>query len=349
MKKNILASWSIPCALIGLISLSTSCSKSPLTTTSSLPAIGTASYPEVPSPLQNGQTSNGTAASLVFDQRFSGATTTVEIAEWSGISTYGEHNTIGIAVGDGFVMVGGGAHILDPNGNQGNVDALLTAAYPVGDGSFTTYYASDKDQFTQYFSEVEVYVIGIKLYGPGGTVIPTSAIIPHLYWGSITSQIADYPSISLSLPSQYYNRILSAGAMDDYGSGYGNLLTESDWTGTYTTATGKDQHSPDKCDIIDNVIAIDNSPIAGFGTLNVVNASQTTNNVNHLQEISVAPPSGYGITGVGGHATWSGYGRMLYDMYATNWNQAIVGSKDQQTPDESGMTTVEVSAIQPAQ
>lgn len=348
MKKS-LASWSIPCALIGLIGLSASCSKSPLTPQSSLPPVGTASYPEVPSSLQPGQTSNGSAEEIVFDQTIYGATTSVEVTEWSAISTYGEHNTVGLAVPGGYVMVGGGAHILDPNGNQANVDALLTAAYPVGDGQFTTYYASDKDQFTQYFSEVQAYVIGIKLFGPGGTVIPTSAVIPHLYLTSVTSQVADYPSISLSIPSQYYNRILSAGAMDDYGTGYGNLITESDWTGTGTTASGKDQHSPDKCDIINNVIAIDNSPIAGFGTLNVINASQSTNNVNHLQTISVAAPSGWALTGVGGHTTWSGYGRMLYDMYAPFYDQAIVGSKDQQTPDVSGVTTVELSAIQPAQ
>jgi|GEM_PF-3451381 hypothetical protein len=350
MKPKSLAVWGVSLTLIGLIALATGCTKSPSALkATTLPPIGVTSDQEATS-IPNG-TSTGTGYQVIFDQYIYGATTTAEVTEWAAYVGPAEHNTVEIAVENGYVCVGGGAHTVDPNGNQANVDALLTAAYPVvGDGYYSSFVASNKDQFTQYFSYLYVYVIGLKLYGPGGTVIPTSAITPHLYETYDLSTAAHYPTVSEGVPSQYANRILSGGAFDDYGSGYGNLITECDWTlPATTTAAGKDQHSPDVCSIYDFVIAIDNNPIAGFGNLNVAYNSATIPNSTHLQSLGVAVAPGYGLTGVGGKTTWTGYGRMLYDLYAPSSSQIVVGSKDQQTPDISGNISGIVSGVQPAQ
>lgn len=348
MKPKSLSAWGVPLTLIGLIALSAGCGKSPLTPSTTLPPIGaTTADPQLGS-IPLGSTT-GTGYQVIYDNKISGATTTVEVTEW-GAYVYGEHNTVEIAVEPGYVMVGGGAQTQDPNGNPAKVDGMLTAAYPVADGTYSTYVASNKDQagYT-YFSNLWVYVIGIKLYGPGGTVIPTTDVTPHLYTSYALSNPADWPTITLGVGSQYYNRILSGGALDDYGTGYGNLLTEDDWSNTLTTAAGKDQHKADVCSIYDFVIAMDNNPITGFGNLNVDYFSATTSISSDLQTIGIQVPNGWGITGVGGKSTWSGYGRLLYNMYAQTASQAIISSKDDQTVDISGTVGGIVSAVQPAQ
>jgi hypothetical protein len=127
------------------------------------------------------------------------------------------------------------------------------------------------------------------------------------------------------------------------------MLTEADWGAYSTTASGKDQHKADVCDIYGFVIAIDNNPISGFGTLSVQTVSNTINVVNHLQSVSQSIPGGWAVTGVGAKATWTGYGRLLYNMYAPSASQVVAASKDVQTSDVSGTVEVMASCVQPNQ
>jgi hypothetical protein len=331
--------------LVGLAALAPSCSKNAKSLeTTPLSPITTAD-PSAPSvPLG---TSTGAGYAQVFDEVIHGASTSIEITEWAAF-TSGEHNQVAIAVEPGYVMVGGGAQTADPGGNPNNVDAVLTAAYPVNDGTFSTYVADNKDHGNIFYtSDLYAYVIGMKLIGPGGVVVPTSTLIPHMYMTSAQSISADHPIESISTPSGI--RILSGGALDDYTTGYGNLLVEDDWTTSSTTASGKDQKVADVCPIDDYLLGIDNNSIAGFGTLNVQNFSAFNNVTNHLQTITVTIPSGWGVTGVGGKSTYSGYGRLLYNMYAQSATQVVVSTKDQDVNDVSGTISVIASAVQPAQ
>lgn len=333
-------------AFVGLTALSTSCSKSIKSLDSPQLSPITASDPQLPS-IPYG-TSTGEGYAEVWDKVINGATTSVEVTEWQAF-VYGERNQIEIAVEPGYVMVGGGAQTVDPNGNPANVDAVLTAAYPVNDGTFSTYVAANKDHGgIFYYSDLYVYVIGIKLLS-GGTAIPTSAITPHLTLQDAESISANHPTYTIGVPAGNVNRILSGGALDDYGSGYGNLLVENDWTSNSSTASGKDQKEADPSQIWDYCLSIDNNYISGFGYLNVTNYTGLNDVTTRLSTVAITVPSGWGITGVGGKSTYTGYGRLLYNMYAPSTSQVIISTKDQDVQDISGTVSGIVSAIQPAQ
>ena len=336
-------------AIIGL-ALATGCAKNANAPTGpTLPPVVT---PDPQPPTQPYGTSSGEGYAEVWDEMINGATTSVEVTEWGGW-TYGEHNQVETAVGDDtYVMVGGGSQTSDPNGNPAAVDAVLTADYPLNDGTFSTFVADNKDHGNIFYnSDLYTYVIGIRLYGPGHTLIPRSTLLSHMYLVDAESISAEHPSETISVPSQYDNRILSGGALDDYGSGYGNLLVEDDWNTTSTTASGKDQKVVDYSQIYDFALAIDNNPIAGFGTLNVAYFSGFDNITTDLQTLTITVNPGWGITGVGGLSTYNsgGYGRLLYNMWAPSTSQVLISTKDQDVDDAHGTISGIVSAIQPAQ
>jgi hypothetical protein len=190
----------------------------------------------------------------------------------------------------------------------------------------------------------------MKLYGPGGTPIPRSAIIPHLYMASAESAPADHPSESISVPSGY--RILSGGAFDDYGSGQGNLLVEDDWdTANNTTiASGKDHIVADVCPIFDYALAIDNNPISGFGLLKDTTLEVSVPVTTHLQSTGIGfPGGGWAPCGIGAKSTYTGAGRLLYEMYYQDASGVTFSSKDQVDSDISGTLSGIITFVKPAQ
>ncbi len=87
--------------------------------------------------------------------------------DWSGQietvivkkSTYGRHNEVSVSVPEGYVLIGGGAEILDctPKG------ALLTGSYP--SSRLTTWTATSKDHIKSQNHTLAVYAIGMKIQG----------------------------------------------------------------------------------------------------------------------------------------------------------------------------------------
>jgi hypothetical protein len=342
-------SLSLTGACLALAVLAASCSKNLKTLqTPTLPPIaGGAGSDGIISSLPYGSTT-GTDRQLIWDQTISGATTSVEVAVW-GAYSYGEINTVEISVDSGFVMVGGSASIQAPPGGNPTINSLLTASWPVDDGTYMSYYAANKDHDQVYFSDLYAYVVGIKLYGPGHTLIPMSTITSHMYLAEGEGGPADHRTKTITVPSAYTSRILSGGAFDDYGTGPGNLLTEADWNTTSTTASGKDHIQVDVCPIYDEVLAMDNNPITGFGLINITNFSGSADITEHSQSLSINVGAGWLPIGVGAQSTYTGQGRMLYEMFCNNPTYAVVASKDQVNSDISGTLSGIVSAIQPAQ
>ena len=280
----------------------------------------------------------------------------MEVTEWVSETGPAEHNITTTTVDPGYVMVGGGAQVVDPNGNPNAVDAVLTAAFPIGDGTFSTYMAADKDQGgITYYSYCYSYVIGIKLYNQSGAALPTSSIIPHLVIDSVVSAVADHPAVSLYVPSGY--ELLSGGAFDNYGSGYGNCLTRNDYNATeqYANAGGKDQKEADPAAITCYVLAYDGQPISGYTGTNGTNGTIQVNYAagyiavsSDLQGLTVFTTGNSAVAGLGGYSTYTGYGRLLYGVYAYSATASEFQSKDQDVTDISGALQGSVTTITPA-
>ncbi|TDX01175.1 hypothetical protein [Dinghuibacter silviterrae] len=290
----------------------------------------------------------GTNRSEVWDITLPATATSgaMEVTEWVSYQ-YGEINLgVTTSVDPGYVMVGGGAQVRDPNNTPNNVDAVLTAAYPVPDGNFATYAASDKDHGGIFYnSDLYVYVIGIKLFSQSGTVIPTSSITNNLAIISGTSGSAEHPFITLPVTSGY--TLISGGAQDNYGTGYGNLLTENNYDDGASYAGGKDQKEPDPCTITAYALEWNNQPIPGYGSflLTYQNGQAIVN--QRLMSLSVGALGGCAVAGVGGVSTYTGYGRLLYGVYSPAYNVGEFQSKDQDVSDISGALGGVVTSIAP--
>src|SRR5665213_835455 len=74
------------------------------------------------------------------------------------------HDSLKVSVDPGFVLVGGGAHITNDYNTDAGVDADLVSAYPVDDGTFTTYAANSADHLDHYSHRLWVYAIGMKWF-----------------------------------------------------------------------------------------------------------------------------------------------------------------------------------------
>ena len=271
----------------------------------------------------------------------------MEVTEWVS-SVTGEVNTnITTTLPAGFVMVGGGAQVQDPGGNPANVDAILTASYPVNNGAFNTWAASNKDHGGIFYtSDLFVYVIGIKLFDKTtGAALDPSVVIPHLSIFTNTSGVTNHPSATASVPSGAWT-VLSSGAQDNY-TGYGNLLVENDYSNSQAFATGKDQKEADPASITAYALAYDNQPIGNFGTIYISYNHGSTPVTTHLQGLFVTILSNYAVAGVGGLSTYTGYGRLLYGTYSATSTSGQFQSKDQDVSDVSGTLSGVVTYIAP--
>lgn len=281
----------------------------------------------------------------------------MEVTEWVSETGPGDINVTTTSVDPGYVMVGGGGQVVDPNGNPSAVDAVLTDASPLDDGSFSTFAAADKDHGgIVYLSYCYAYVIGIKLFEPSGAAVPTANIISHLtiYANQVPGPDqpgVDHPVATIDVPST--NKIISVGAQDNYGSGYGNLLTEDYYTSSgLATAAGKDQKVADPCSITCYAIAYDGGPISGYGpnsagTLSLSYVSSSVAVTQHLQGLSAFIPSTSAVAGVGAVSTYTGYGRLLYGVYSATATSGQFQSKDQDVSDISGALGGIVTGIAP--
>ena len=158
-----------------------------------------------------------------------------EVAHSSATGNQGEHPSAEVALCEGFVakdgvLVGGGAAVVDGPGS----DKMLTSSYPK---NATTWAAAATDPQNSNPAKITVYAVGLRCLVEG---IKIEVKTNHLQ-----SRREAHPS-QLCSPNQGFT-LTGGGALVDYGTGPGNLLTSSYPENERTwAASSKDQklHSP---------------------------------------------------------------------------------------------------------
>lgn len=263
------------------------------------------------------------------------ATGRVEIAIWVSVFE-GQHVSGQVSVDPGYVLVGGGADITNLNGNHTGVNALLTAAYPVNDGSFSTFAAESKDHVHSYYHHLNVYAIGMRLLDASGNPLSDSYVRSFMSLNQATSSSSQRPEARATCPSGY--KILSGGGKINW-SGAGNLLVISNPTSPALddawVASGKDHVFASPATIDAYVLSI-NPDIPGFGRLAFELRRTSAAAYNHTVEVTNFATDGWIITGVGAHSYYFGQGRLLYSMYPISVSQVFAASKDHVNDDYRG-------------
>jgi hypothetical protein len=248
-------------------------------------------------------------------------------------------------------MIGGGAQVTNFSNTNVGVNALLTAAYPVNDGTFTTYGAASKDHQQLYNHRLWVYAIGLRIWGctsnckvPG--LFTTTEIINGLNMSTVTSSPAtSYPTAVVTVPAGY--TALSGGAFIHW-TGQGNLLVENGFPGIGVLAsTGKDQVVVSPATITSYCLSY--KSLQDCGSLSIQNVTNSALITQHAQSISQAADPGYLISGVAGLSFFDpgGFGRLLFAMYPNNSTSATVSSKDQGSTDIGGSLDITITEIKP--
>jgi hypothetical protein len=253
------------------------------------------------------------------------ATGRVEVAIWREVFE-GQHVSGQVSVDPGYVLVGGGADITNSSNDHTGVNALLTAAYPVNDGSFSTFAAASKDHEQAYYHKLWVYVIGMRLLDAAGNPLSDSYVRSFMNLNEVTSTFGSYPGAYAPCPTNY--KMLSGGAKINW-SGAGNLLQGSMTWGNYNWyAGGKDHRFISRATANSYIISI-NPDIPGFGKLVTEVKTKWVNiTPSHTVDVTDTAPAGYIVTGVGAYAHYSDQGRMLYSVYPPGVTQAYAASKD---------------------
>lgn len=283
-----------------------------------------------------GSTARLSSATLIansFD--YSG---TVEVSIWADYID-GYHNHAEVSVDPGFVLIGGGARVTNFSNTSSGVEALLTSEYPKDDGTFSTFVADSKDHKNPYNHRLWVYAIGMRLYS-SGTPLSESTVESYMNINKSISATAPHPSTDVTSPTGYTE--LSGGSKVNYTS-YGSLLTQSGIPmnlsiGQDAQASSKDQYYSDPSTIESYSLSID-PVISGFGTLEITRryASRSISSSGRATLItSVFPTGGWVLSGIGAYSEYTGYGRLLYEMYPANATDVFVSSKDHIVPDASG-------------
>jgi hypothetical protein len=264
----------------------------------------------------------------------------IESYAFVGISLPAAHPEAQVWLPPGYTLTGGGAFDLwQGNGN------LLTASYPIRqseDGPYNGWAAAGKDHIEPESAVLAVYAIGIKITNNGQPVSIQQQV------ASATGPTVAHPEVTVNLPDGWIGT--GGGAIDNYGSGAGNMLTASypvltngkvtGWTGM-----GKDHIQADPSTITAFVIGIQVPTITL--DVDVVSATGTT---AAYPVASVSAPAGNTVVGGGAIDNYgSGAGNMLTATYPlisrsdgalTGWSAA---GKDQTQSDPSSITVYVVT------
>jgi hypothetical protein len=271
----------------------------------------------------------------------------IEVAIWRE-SFEGQHVSGQVSVDPGYVLIGGGADITNLSDNHTGVNALLTAYYPVNDGSFSTFAAESKDHIQAYYHRLWVYAIGMRLLDANGNPLSDSYVRSFMSLNQATSSSSEYPTAWATCPTGY--KILSGGAKINW-SGAGNLLVAS---GPITNANGDlfDQWNVSSKDhrfvspaTIDAYIVSINPDIPGFGRLAAALKMPIYGAFSHNLEVFDNPPAGWVVSGVGAISYYQGQGRMLFSVYPQSVTQAYAASKDHVVDDFSGALRLNLICI----
>jgi len=277
----------------------------------------------------------------------------IEVAVW-GDSVDGRLNTMQVAVDAGFVMIGGGAQVTNFSNTNVGVNALLTAAYPINDGTFTKYAAASKDHQQIYSHRLWVYVIGLKIYSCDTdkceVTLTPAQIIASLNITEVTSSPAAHFPSAIAIPPTGYTP-LSGGAFIHW-TDQGNLLVvDGIQQGGGLGSAGKDQQVSSPATITAYCLSIRNPIFCGAFPY-PLNVSTKSNQViinQHAQSVSYTTDAGHLLSGVSGASEFAvgGNGRLLFAMYPQNSTSATVSSKDQGATDISGNLVITIFQISP--
>lgn len=260
----------------------------------------------------------------------------LEVAVWAE-SADGNHPHAEVAVDPGFVLIGGGARVSNFSNTSFGVNALLTAAYPKDDGTFSTYAADSKDHIQSYSHRLWVYAIGMRMYDASMIPLDASYVKTYMNISKTVSSSSQFPTATACPPSGYTT--LSGGAKINW-SGEGNLLVQSGWPSSYPClfAKGKDHKKVSPATIESYVVSISNT-IPEFGPLEFA-SHQGGHSSNPYQQESITlqathPFTGnYLVAGVGARTDYIGWGRLLFEMYPVNATSIKVSDKDHIDPDQ---------------
>ena len=279
-----------------------------------------------------------------FAQEFTDASGEVIVRVYTGPWVYGQHNTTEVSVDTDYVLVGGGAMIsqwANPDDLLGQPGALLTASYP--NSNLTTWHAKSKDHGTPYPHYLRAYAIGLRLSGVSSVQLRSyMTILPATSTGH-------HPTAVVSLPAGYL--LVGGGARANGTPQRGLLLTASYPSSAHEwRASAKDHHFSEIGSVDSFVIGIQQS-IPGFGVLSVVQNNAATFVPTSYGVATVQAPTGWVMSSVGGHAEYTGPGRLLTDLFpwepSSNRLGAKVISKDHLGPyNTAGYTYAYTVSIQ---
>jgi hypothetical protein len=133
------------------------------------------------------------------------------------------HSAASVAVGAGYVLTGGGAQPIPaiPGGNGSFL--FLSMPTNVAGGTNNGWSVQSKDHGVSDHANITAYAIGIKP-AVAGVTTPTVNVIP-----SAPSAAANYPAAQAtgfnSIHAGLNCTLTGGGANDNWGNGYGNMLT----------------------------------------------------------------------------------------------------------------------------
>lgn len=304
--------------------------------------------------------------------------TKIEVKIWAD-QIWGEHsNYLEVPVDDDFVVIGGGARItggwLDSKTRDPNINALLTASFPVDDGLFNKYAAASKDHEVPYAHQLTVYAIGLKVYyysAAVGDYVPfeSSVIKSQMYITHVTAPFQNGEFLRayappVTDPLLYFT--LCAGGRLSWPQGQsGLLLTEVSLSAAqvFGGCRGKD-HAVTTLGGTTEAFCLyfkNRNPLRPSEFL--VNIRDWANSADdyyspitqHLQTLEariyngpLTSNNGYLICSLNGLSTYSGYGRMIYALYPQDGLTGVLSTKDHLESDISGEMGLTLRGIKPA-
>ncbi len=182
-------------------------------------------------------------------------------------------------VPEGFVCVGGGAHVI--NVYDDDPGALLTMSAPLDNGQFNGWRAEAKAHIEGNSIQpwyLQVHIIGMRLRSNSGAYIPVEELRNSMQLVSNTSSLERSPSTFVTVSNGY--KLIGGGAIVNW-SGPGNLLTESYPEGNSWLVKSKDHTVESPATITSYAIGIKNT-IPNFGSLAVNIISDCDDNDDSL-------------------------------------------------------------------
>lgn len=159
----------------------------------------------------------------------------LDIKTFQITSENSEHPQATISIGDGYILTGGGVSTHPTNSNG----LMLTASYPSSNHTWT---GMAKDHLDSCTGTITVCAIGIKWRNPNDMPALSMEI------ASLQSVLSNAPGQVVGVGESY--TLVGGGALDNYGSGKGNMLQNSypETSGIPVwSATGHDCGESDSC------------------------------------------------------------------------------------------------------